>query len=394
MNIVLFCRYFSADFEYMENAFARQFQSLGHRVTIVTTTRVIPRNYQQILSADDEHGDRPAGTLEENGFTVVRLEGHCWGRNGGIELLPGLSAALKNLKPDLLFFQSVENFPIALQTALLKYRLGYRYYVVVNEHYIYARGAGASGIAGIKAAFLDAVAKVCKKVSLAAATRIIGMNEYSSEVAKKLYFGAAEKMTEITLGVDSETIFHKPESRRKIRKEYGVLPDEILIVHSGKMAPYKKTHLILEAIGRLGRRDLKLLLIGKCEPAYQSTLTDLIKAHSLEKQVNFVPWVAPVELHHYFSASDIAIWVDHATISTIEASAVGIPIIVPDFHGYEHRTKYCNGLRIQPGDLDDLTLKLGQLLENMEEASAMGKRGRELVEKELNWSSIVQKILN
>jgi len=392
MKIVLFCRYYSSQFEYMENAYVRQFCKMGHDVTVVTTTQIIPKRYESILT-DDSKSEREPGSNVESGVRVIRLKGRYYGRKGGIELLPGLTSTIRSLKPDLFFFQSVENFPIALQTAILKPFFGYDYFVVVNEHYIYNLGHDISENPGLKTILLNRFARVCKWFSLRAATRILGMNEYSSDLARELYKGAEHKMIDITLGVDSETIIHKPDSRDKIRNQLNVLPEETLLVHSGKMAPYKKTHLIVEAMTRLGRNDVKLLLIGKCEAEYRKHIDALIKEGQLENQVLFVSWVAPQELHHYFSASDVAIWVDHATISTIEASAVGIPIIVPDFHGYEHRTKYENGLRILPGNVDDLTEKLGFLLENKSEALAMGMRGRELVEKELNWNSIVDKIL-
>ena len=72
----------------------------------------------------------------------------------------------------------------------------------------------------------------------------------------------------------------------------------------------------------------------------------------------FIHQVKPEDLKYYFLSSDIAIWADLFTISTIEASACGIPVIVPDYPGYHHRIKNENGFAIKPGDVDDIKDKI------------------------------------
>jgi len=393
-KVVLFAMYFSEDFKYMENGFAEQFLRMGYDLTIVTSTRLYPKNYTKILRDKNIEETRPAGEAMEGPYKVVRLSLKEYGRNGGYVTMPGFTGLLKRIQPDIVLFQSLELFTIGVFAALARITSKFDFYIVVNKRFdtLSDQPEQSSGFS-FREALKDALMRNCQRFCLWAADRVLPMNEFNIDYACSVYSQAKQKLVPITLGVDADKIYLKPDQRTKIRDEYGIKNDETLIISTGKIAPYKATHVIVEALASIGRSDVKLMLVGKANEDYRQRLTDIAINAGIQDQVYFIPWVPSDELHHYFSAADVAVWGGSATISTIEASAVGLPVIIPEYHGYEHRIKNENGYFVKPANTTDLTHKLNQLLSNKSNITEMGKRGRELVEKELNWNSIVQKIL-
>jgi glycosyltransferase involved in cell wall biosynthesis len=382
MRIVLYTQYFMPQLEYMENAFAREFARRGHEVIIVTThTNPQEKFYKDKLAQQDNM---------EAGYRVIRLSTKAFGRNKTYEIPTGFLKTVISLKPDLIFFQSLEHYITCLMAVTASRITKAKLFVVVNEHFTYFRDPNA------KSSLIDTIKpgieKTFKRISLKAADRVIGMNEYSAKAALEILPEAQSKTVEIHLGVDPETVFFKSEKRAELRERFNFNDDELVLVHSGKLFPEKKTHLLIEAAATLSNPKVKVLLVGNGPQEYVEFLKETAFKRNFLHNVTFVPAVKSNELHYYYCASDIAVWPDLLTISTIEASAVGIPVVVPDYHGYEHRTKYDNGFKIKPGDLSDLTDKLKILTENENLRKEMGERARQLVEKELNWKSIVDKI--
>lgn len=386
--------FFSESFKYMENGFAEQFLKKGFDLTIVTTTRLYPKMNNKFLRDKNIEETRPAGEAMEGPYKVVRLPLKEYGRNGGYETLPGFTNVLKRIQPDIVLFQSLETYTIGIFAALARLTSNFDLYIIVNRRFVTKNNPTDQPVeSSFRSMIKHSLTRSCQWFCLWAADRVLAMNEFNKDYACGLYSPSAKKLVSITLGVDSESIFLKPDERRKIRNEYGIKDAETLMISTGKIAPYKETHVIVEALAELKRADVKLMLVGKTNDEYRNVLINIARKAGISDQIIFIPWVPSDELHHYFSAADVAVWVDSATISTIEASAVGIPVIIPEYHGYEHRIKNENGVFVKPADASDLAHKLEQLLSDKAEIAEMGKRGRELVENELNWNSIVQKIL-
>jgi len=97
------------------------------------------------------------------------------------------------------------------------------------------------------------------------------------------------------------------------------------------------------------------------------------------------------QLPEVYNAADIAIWPDHLTTSTIDASACGCPIICSTY--MPERVKYGNGLLVKGGDPTELKLALQKLIEDESLRRVMGKRGIEYVQNELSWTAVAKKFV-
>jgi glycosyltransferase involved in cell wall biosynthesis len=388
MKILLFNTNFDPTYEYMENALARIFKRKGHDVSVLTYSTNFNRfdssRFQNIKEIQKSY------TVDLVKFLYLGK----WFKNFHLKIPQNLSNLVRKEQPDLIIFQTLEYYipaKVALKTAK---KLNIPFYLVVNQHFVYDKYDKRGHL---KAFIENSIESYYFKKILKLSDKVLAMNEYCYEQALKYNPAVEHKLLQITLGIDLED-FNKSfdnEKYKEIRKNLRNIDEEgIYCISTGKINPQKKTHVIIEAIGKTGMSNVKLILVGPVQNGYYAKLKEVIDKYDLQDQVIFIDKVDSEDLKYYLLNADIAIWADLFTISTIEASACGIPVIVPNYKGYYHRIKNENGFAIEPGNVDDLKDKLIHLIENKELRERMGRNGRTLVETKMNWSKIVDKILN
>lgn len=387
MKILFFNTNFDPTYEYMENAIARILKRKGHEVSVLAYTTYMNR-------FGTSRANNIGRVKQSYSFNLVKIFNLSnWFNNLYLKIPLNLSKLIKSEQPDLIIFQTLEYYipaRIALNTAR---KLGIPFYVIVNQHFVYKKHDKKSRLKRFIENLIEA--RFYKRI-LRFSDKVLAMNEYCYEQALKYNPSVGHKLQQITLGIDLDGFrkffdkYKEKEIRKLIRDND---KESIYCISTGKINSQKKTHLIIEAIGKIGSPKVKLVLVGPIQEGYYSTLKKVIDRYELQDQVIFIDKVDSEDLKYYFLNSDIAIWADLFTISTIEASACGIPVIVPNYKGYFHRIKNDNGLAIEPGNVEDLKEKLSYLVNDRKIREEMGQRGKELVEEEMNWSKIVDKIL-
>jgi 1,4-alpha-glucan branching enzyme len=73
--------------------------------------------------------------------------------------------------------------------------------------------------------------------------------------------------------------------------------------------------------------------------------------------------------------------------------STGLPVVIPKSKWTNHLLKNENGFSYQEGEIAELRRCIRTLLNNVELRREMGRRGRELVKRELNWSNIAEEYL-
>ena len=76
-----------------------------------------------------------------------------------------------------------------------------------------------------------------------------------------------------------------------------------------------------------------------------------------------------------------------------EFMIMGMPFITSNFkHNKQVIEEYKCGMTVNPEDVDDIAKAIGYLVNNPEEAEAMGKRGRKLAEEKYSWENEEKKL--
>lgn len=223
--------------------------------------------------------------------------------------------------------------------------------------------------------------------------KIVGISHTCLDVMKNAYGVFGEKVKLIPLGTDTTIFFPDDKLRESGRKRLGIYDEQsIIITYTGKMYSDKKVHLIIEALNdpsvSLGKNIL-IYLVGNVAREYQSVIDAAINTSSnpviLEnaKPISFLPEV--------YNLADIAVWPDHLTNSTVDASACGCPIICSNY--MMERVIYDNGIAIKGGDISELKAALKKLIENFDLRRDMRYRSYAYAVEVANWAKISKQFL-
>ncbi len=91
-------------------------------------------------------------------------------------------------------------------------------------------------------------------------------------------------------------------ARSKRRAELGLAEDELLLVHSGKLSPQKRTDELLRAFAAVPELNARLTVIGSIPEDRKDLLTSLIEA---DRRVSYLGWKSGDELQEYLCACDL-----------------------------------------------------------------------------------------
>jgi len=185
----------------------------------------------------------------------------------------------------------------------------------------------------------------------------------------------------VPLGVDTE-LFTPAEYRVRNR----------IIAIASADVPLKGVSHLLHAVARLRvERDLELQLVAKLEP--NGPTEKLIAELGISDIVHSSSGVTDAELAALLSSAEVACipsLYEGFSLPAVEAMASGTPIVasragaLPEVVGVDGD---CARL-VNPGDVDDLTRVLGELLDSPLELRRLGVAGRRRAVDVFSWESV------
>jgi glycosyltransferase involved in cell wall biosynthesis len=185
----------------------------------------------------------------------------------------------------------------------------------------------------------------------------------------------------VPLGVDTE-LFTPAEHRVRNR----------IIAIASADVPLKGVSHLLHAVARLRvERDLELQLVAKLEP--NGPTEKLIAELGISDIVHSSSGVTDAELAALLSSAELACipsLYEGFSLPAVEAMASGTPIVasragaLPEVVGVDGD---CARL-VNPGDVDDLTRVLGELLDSPLELRRLGAAGRRRAVDVFSWESV------
>jgi glycosyltransferase involved in cell wall biosynthesis len=185
----------------------------------------------------------------------------------------------------------------------------------------------------------------------------------------------------VPLGVDTELF--KPAGDR--------VRNRIIAIASADV-PLKGVNHLLHAVARLRvERDLDVQLISKLDP--NGPTEKLIAELGISDIVHISSGISDVELAELLASAEIACipsLYEGFSLPAVEAMASGTPIVasragaLPEVVGVDGE---CARL-VTPGDVDDLTRVLGELLDSPLELRRLGAAGRRRAVDVFSWESV------
>lgn len=387
MRIINIGAHYQDKLLYQENCLGIEWKKLGHEVIYITSDKNFDfPDYDNTV----KHiiGSKYVGTgvfSTEFGVKVHRLKSSSR-KFTGLVWLYGMKKKLLELKPDFIVSHGIFSFH---SVRLLFMAKKLKCPIVFDDHYTINLLPKSKLALFIYFVFRKVLAKKFLKV----AHKLIGISDTCIDVMRD-YFGlSGSKVEMIPLGADTNVYYPDKALRNEYRNSLGASSNTLIITYTGKIYELKKVHLILEALNDKevnGDRDILILIVGDVTKSYAGILNKAIQNSFYPVKVKST--VPPKELAAIYNASDIAVWPDHLTTSTIDASACGCAIICS--HYMTERTKYNNGINIKAGDLIELKTAIRFLIQNDEKRLEMGRSGVRYVNEVMSWKSIASRFIS
>lgn len=350
---------------------------LKHEVTVFTPE-------YDYAEEKDKFFDQPAE--REGKFLIRRLKPIFKFGNGAF--IPQLFFKLNNF--DIIHL----HYPFygALKAVLLKKLLSGKKIRLILHYHMDNRAAGGKGFifSLYKILFLPLLARSAEIITCASLDYI----KHSS--LGKYYRLKPDKFRQILFGVDLNQFLTYRDSLNKARRR------KVLLFVGGldRAHYFKGLENLLRALAEIIKNPefsstiLNVVGGGDLLEYYKKFARDL----GVEKSVFFNEMVDDSKLVDFYNYSDCLVLPsinqsEAFGLVLLEAMACSRPVITSNLPGVRGVFKNGKqGLLVEPGDLKDLVKKIQIILGDKKRAEAMGRAGRELVEKKYTWTRVGKKL--
>lgn len=178
----------------------------------------------------------------------------------------------------------------------------------------------------------------------------------------------------------------------EIRSSLGLKQTDTILLTVSRLVPGKGQDMVIRAVSRLvsKHKNLKYLVVG--EGPYSSELAKLARQCGVESNVIFTGSVPYEDTKHYYDVSDVFLMpnrteknrenVEGLPNVIYEAASRGKPIIAGIPGGAKEivETGFC-GFIVDGNDIEQITTRLEELLENEEKRLEFGNRLRSIIKE-------------
>jgi glycosyltransferase involved in cell wall biosynthesis len=180
----------------------------------------------------------------------------------------------------------------------------------------------------------------------------------------------------------------------KIRNEYS-LEGKKVALFLGRLVPYKGVEYIISAFREVKKEipETVLLIAGR------GPLEDELKTQVIDEKVEDILFLQPedAQIPEYYAACDIYVMPSITRqeafgIALLEAMACGKPTITTNISGMPYVVGDA-GLKVEPGNIEELTHAMIKLLLDDELRKELGAKGRKRVIEEFTVEGVADKIL-
>ncbi len=270
------------------------------------------------------------------------------------------------------------------------------------------RAAGAERIVGITHghelwwARVPVARRVLRRIG-SGCDALTYLGEYTHRViAGALTPDAAERMVRMPPGVDT-SVFRPAtggddDERQRLRAQWGVDADGPVLICVGRLTPRKGQDTLVAAWPEVVAAvpAARLVITG---PGDDRALRSSAERLGVANRIVFTGGVPHAQTPAFFAAADVfaspcrdrhaGLEVEGLGIVFLEASACGLPVIVGRSGGavdtvFDGRT----GVVVDPTDVRAVAASAIDLLGDPARAAAMGRAGREWVEREWTWRHV------
>ena len=331
-------------------------------------------HYELLVCAVNGGGDL-IGAMERAGATVFLLGKRY---QGDLTIFWRIIQLIRRERIDLLH---LHNAPGAFWGTLTAVLGGIRIPIVRTEHRPYLPE------------YLPWLYRWLYRSLLMKANKIICVSPSVRNSYAEHFPGTSSRLVTIRSGIRTEAFTDLPP-RASCRARFKLPAESRIVGTVGRLAPVKNQRLLIEAtaVARQSIPDIHLAILGAGE--LRESLAAAAADLGLSDAVSFIPPTAEVGL--FLGALNVFVLSSDSEglpLTVLEAQAAGLPVAVTGVGGIPEIVEDgINGFIVPKGSAQILAQAITLLLNSPAEASAMGKRGREKVQRLFSADRMVREI--
>jgi 1,2-diacylglycerol 3-alpha-glucosyltransferase len=392
MKIVMLCDFYNESLEYQENLLTKYYTKHGHDVTVIAST------YDSVfdLYSDNYDNKAPARTYYDGKAKIIKLKYRFkvyFKLMNRIKLYTPIWGILNQESPDIIYVHDI--MPNLIE--IVKYKKQHPSCKIIIDYHADYTNSGKNWLS------LRLLHGIIRRSIIGVARnhveKYFPITPGSARFLHEVYNVPLSSMELLPLGADtdlgSETRALKKGSR--LRNTFGIKNEDIVIFTGGKIAPAKRTELLIEAFKKLQSNNLHLFILGKAsliDREYENRL------HSMAKDVagiHFPGWVNSRDIYAYLDMADLAVFPASQSILWQQAISMGLPLIVGDIGGQSisYLNLYNNIITLEKQDINvnQLTFEIKKVIEKTELRREMQIGAERVTSELLNWDKLILQTL-
>lgn len=373
MKITHLClgNFFPDHYSYQENILPKFHKQLGYDVEVIASLQTFDKDgqpsYMPAASSYRNEYDIPVTRL--NYRKPLKLYRK-------LKRYVGTYEALERSAPDILFIHGCQFMDMDLVVKYLKAHPSVK--VFADNHADFSNSATNFLSKNILHKMLwRRTAHLVEPYT----TKFYGVLPARVDFLRNIYRLPAEKTELLVMGADDDKVIQAEESgaREAIRSQYGIAPDDFLIMTGGKIDAWKtQTLLLMEAVANIRDSHVKLIVFGSVAP----DLKEKVAALADGQKVQYIGWIRSDESYRYFAAADLAVFPGRHSVFWEQVAGQGIPMLCKYWDGTTHVDMGGNVIFLREDSTREIQTTLEDLLAGgkakylamREKAQSVGKR--------------------
>jgi glycosyltransferase involved in cell wall biosynthesis len=196
----------------------------------------------------------------------------------------------------------------------------------------------------------------------------------------------AHKLVWMPNPVDTERFSPAPDAtRRHLRAQHHLPSDAVIIIYTGRLAPEKSLHLLVEAFAAVCRQRAQAYLVLVGDGPTRAGLIEQTQRLGCRDKARFVGSVDPSEVPQWLQVADVFALVSLSEgfpCALVEAMSAGLASVVSDIPANQQLVQSeRHGLLPPAGDVLATAAALTRLLDDPELRARMGAEARRNVKE-------------
>lgn len=317
---------FQIDLKYTEHYLARELKKKGHHTTFITSDKYLKawKPYLKNLNK--------AGYYQYKDYDVFRLESVSFFEKAIFINIKKLKNILFKSNFDIFHLYGLGTFTTMLVLWSYVFFRKKSIPIIISDH----GDTRTHSREGILANLYYLFFRIQLTFFKSRINKIVTFSNVGVDLLSNRFKFSESKFKIIPLGYDQDNYKYSPDLKNTSR--------HFIIGYAGKLAPSKRIDFLIDSINELKiKNEIKLIIVGyNKEDKYSQHLLDLSKKVNFE--IEFRPFANSEKLAEFYNYIDLAVYPGGVSITTIEASGCGVPVIIyKSILGLEERVEFERG---------------------------------------------------